>query len=116
MVWAVKSGPTASPGEGDFYFSTSTSIADVYVTELDPAEGKMLRPPAPIAPRLAGSNVAPSWSPDGRRLAYYRRDDQVEPPTLVILSVETGEERDVPHHLVLPESSLLKGNASQSKI
>jgi len=45
--------------------------------------------------------LAPSWSPDGRRLAYYRRGDQVDkPPTLVILSVETGEERDVPVKLV----------------
>ena len=81
---------------GDFYFSTSTGIGEVYVTELDPAEGKMLRPPAPAAPRFVGSTWAPSWSPDGRRLAYYRRGDWQKPPTHVILSVETGEARDVP--------------------
>jgi len=83
---------------GDFYFSTNTDIQDVYVTELDPVEGRMLREPAPAAPRFVGSNLAPSWSPDGRFLAYYRRGDLYEetPPTLVIHSVETGEERDVP--------------------
>ena len=88
--------PNGFTRQGAFYYTTNNSIADVYVTELDPAEGKMLRQPTPAASRLFGSNSAPSWSPDGRRLAYYRRDDQVESPTLVILSVETGEARDVP--------------------
>jgi len=90
--------PNGFTRQGAFYFSTSTGIGDVYVTELDPVGGKMLREPAPAAPRFVGSNSAPSWSPDGRRLAYYRRGDIYEekPPTLVILSVETGEARDVP--------------------
>jgi len=91
-------GPNGFTRRGDFYFSTGTNIGEVYVTELDPVEGKMLRPPVPIAQRLAGSNVAPSWSPDGRRLAYYSlsvRDGQ-RVAMLVILSVETGEAREVP--------------------
>jgi len=90
--------PNGFTRQGAFYFSTSTGIDDVYVTELDPVGGKMLREPAPASPRFVGSNSAPSWSPDGRRLAYYRRGDIYEekPPTLVILSVETGEERDIP--------------------
>jgi len=95
--------PNGFTRRGDFYFSASTDIGELYVTELDPVEGKMLRPPAPIAQRLAGSNVAPSWSPDGRRLAYYSlsvRDGQ-RVATLVILSVETGEAREVPVKLDL---------------
>ncbi len=90
--------PNGFTRRGDFYFSASTDIGEVYVTELDPVEGKMLRPPAPIAHRLAGPNLAPSWSPDGRRLAYYSlslRDGQ-RAATLVILSVEAGEARDIP--------------------
>jgi len=86
---------------GDLYFSASTEIGAVYVTELDPVEGKLLRPPAPIAQRSAGTSVAPSWSPDGRRLAYYslsvRGGQRVE--TLMILSLETGEARSVPVRL-----------------
>ena len=95
--------PNGFTRRGDFYFSASTDIGELYVTELDPVEGKVLRPPAPIAQRLAGSNVAPSWSPDGRRLAYYSlsvRDGQ-RVATLVILSVETGEAREVPVKLDL---------------
>jgi Tol biopolymer transport system component len=90
--------PNGFTRRGDFYFSTGTNIGEVYVTELDPVEGKMLRPPAPVAQRSAGSNVAPSWSPDGRRLAYYslsvREGQRVA--TMVILSLETGEAREVP--------------------
>jgi len=91
--------PNGFSQQGAFYFSTNTSVEDVYVAELDLTAGKVVREPAPIAPRLVGSNSAPSWSPDGRRLAYYSRREGEKPPTLVILSVETGEARDVPVRL-----------------
>jgi Tol biopolymer transport system component len=95
--------PNGFTRRGDFFFSTSTGISDVYVTELDLAEGKMLRQPVPVAPRFVGSNVVPSWSPDGRRLAYYRLGDAYaqKPPTLVIQSLETGEAKDIPVKLKL---------------
>jgi len=103
----VKEGVTVAGGRvipggftrrGDFYYSTNTGIGEVYLAELDPVDGMLLHQPAPAVPRFAGSNSAPSWSPDGRRLAYYRRGDthHGRPPTLVILSVETGEAKDVP--------------------
>ncbi len=93
--------PNGFTRQGAFYFSTNTSIADVYVAEVDLAAGKVVREPAPVTPRLARSNLAPSWSPDGRRLAYYSRPEWAKAPTLVILSVETGEARDVPIKLDL---------------
>ncbi len=89
--------------QGSFYYSLSTGTQDVYVAEVDPAAGKVLRQPAPVAGRFVGANSAPSWSPDGRRLAYYsQRSDnpRVGGPTLVIQSVETDEEQDVPARLV----------------
>ena len=92
--------PNGFTRRGSFYYSSSASFEDIYVTELDPLEGRMLRQPEPVTPRrLGGSNLAPSWSPDGRRLACYsQRGDGLEddPATLVILSIETGEARDVP--------------------
>jgi Tol biopolymer transport system component len=92
--------PNGFTRQGSFYYSTSTGTQDVYVAEVDPAAGKVLRQPAPVAGRFVGSNSAPSWSPDGRRLAYYSQRSGVGGPTLVIHSVETGEERNVPARLV----------------
>jgi Tol biopolymer transport system component len=91
--------PNGFTRQGSFYYSLSAGKGDVYVAEVDLAAGKVLRQPAPVAARFAGSNSAPSWSPDGRRLAYYSQrseNQRVGGPTLVIYSVETGEERDVP--------------------
>jgi Tol biopolymer transport system component len=90
--------PNGFTRQGSFYYSLSADTQDVYGAEVDPAAGKVLRQPAPVAARFVGSNSAPSWSPDGRRLAYYsQRSDSplVGGPTLVIHSVETDEERDV---------------------
>jgi Tol biopolymer transport system component len=95
--------PNGFTRQGSFYYSLNARMQDVYVAEVDPVAGKVLRQPAPVAARFVGSNSAPSWSPDGRRLAYYsQRSDslRVGGPTLVIHSVETGVVRDVPVLLV----------------
>jgi Tol biopolymer transport system component len=99
--------PNGFTRQGAFYYSANTSIADVYVTEVDPAEGKMLREPAPATAQLVGANSAPSWSPDGSRLAYYSRRRPNEAPRLVIVSVETGEAREVPVKLDLMHLPLI---------
>ena len=87
--------------QGSLYYSPDTRTNDVYVAEVDLAAGKVLRQPEPVAGRFVGSNSAPSWSPDGRRLAYYSQRGGVGGPTLVIHSVDTGEARDVPVKLDL---------------
>jgi Tol biopolymer transport system component len=91
--------PNGFTRQGSFYYSLNIRMQDVYVAEVDPVAGQVLRQPAPVAARFVGSNSSPSWSPDGRRLAYYsQRSDStaVGGPTLVIHSIETGEVRDVP--------------------
>jgi Tol biopolymer transport system component len=87
---------------GSFYYSLHNAWEDVYVAEVDLEAGKVLREPERLAARFVGSNSAPSWSPDGRRLAYYSRRGEssaADAPTLVILSVESGEAKDVPVRL-----------------
>lgn len=91
--------PNGLTRQGAFYFSASTSVVDVYVAELDQTFREVVREPAPILPRLTGTSSSPSWSPDGRRLAYYSRPKSEEPPTLVIHSVGTDEVREVPIRL-----------------
>ncbi|MEK7407126.1 MAG: tetratricopeptide repeat protein [Acidobacteriota bacterium] len=86
--------------QGSLYYTVETGMEDVYVTELDPATGKMLAPPARVANRFVGTNMGPSWSPDGQYLAYHswRGPLPFDAPgalTIVIKSVKTGEERDL---------------------
>jgi len=87
--------------QGSFYYSLEARTQDVYIVEVDPVASKVLRQPALIAARIVGSNSAPSWSPDGSRLAYYSERNGVGGPTRVIHSLETGEERNIPVKPVL---------------
>lgn len=64
-VWPIGFSRT-----GVFYYALQTGLVDVYVAELDFASGKVLAAAAPAAPRFAGANRSPDWSPDGSRLAY----------------------------------------------
>lgn len=87
---------------GSLYYSLQNTWENVFVAQVDLAAGKVLQQPERLAARFIGSNSAPSWSPDGRRLAYYSGRGEglaADGPTLVILSVETGEARDVPVRL-----------------
>jgi len=86
--------------QGSLYYAVESGMEDVYVAELDPATGKVLAQAAPVANRFAGTNMGPSWSPDGQYLAYhsYRGPLWFGAPgalTIVIKSVKTGEERDL---------------------
>jgi Tol biopolymer transport system component len=94
--------PEGFTRQGSFYYSLNPRTQDVYLAEIDLAAGKLLRQPVPVASRLVGVNWAPSWSPDGRQLAYFRLGSTYEEETkLVILSIETGEAREVPVKLDL---------------
>jgi len=86
--------------QGSLYYAIGSGMQDVYVAELDPVTGKVLAPPAPVANRFAGTNMGPSWSPDGQYLAYHSHRGplgagQPGALTIVIKSVKTGEERDL---------------------
>jgi Tol biopolymer transport system component len=81
--------------DDSFYYATKNLNKDVYVATLDLEAGAVLSPPTKISLRFEGSNRAPVWSPDGKRLAYFSRRGIWGPDVLVVRSLETGEERDV---------------------
>ena len=85
--------PMGFTRDASFYYGVLTPAFDVYVATLDFEAGKVLAPPTKMSLRFEGSNYAPSWSPDGKFLAY--ASQRSSGTVLVIRSVATGEERDL---------------------
>ena len=91
---------------GSLYYSLDAGQENIYVATLDPSTGELAAPPTKISHTFEGFNTAPAWSPDGKYLAYRSRRWPVPGGigmavgmanrVLVILSMETGEERVFP--------------------
>jgi Tol biopolymer transport system component len=81
---------------GSLYYKTQTSSGRLYNGAVDLETGKVLVPPAPVTMRT-GRPSMPTWSPDGRNLAYISRRGSVTNgwanDLLTIRSTATGEER-----------------------
>ncbi len=95
-------GPIVPMGftrNGAFYYGVESPKKNLFVATIDPASGRLTLPSAPAIDHFVGRNTAPSWSPDGRYLAYFsqRGSEHSEgtPWTLVIRSVAGGAEREI---------------------
>lgn len=91
--------PLGFSRDGRFFYGESKAASDIYTVRLDPVTGKVLGQPEKIIDRFEGFNFTPSYSPDGRYLAYssYRGGKTsflTMGNVLCISSVETGEERE----------------------
>jgi len=93
--------PMGVTREGAFYYCVRTGTSDVYVATVDASTGAVLSPPAPLTSRFVGWNRSPDWSADGRSVAYASQRES--PPrsvgwmggTIVVRSLESGEERQI---------------------
>jgi Tol biopolymer transport system component len=88
--------------DGLFYYSYFPNQADVYVTEIDPENGKIVAPPREAINHFIGSNSTPDYSPDGKYLAYISRRPPFNMKTfrpignvLCIRSLDTGEDIEI---------------------
>ncbi len=91
--------PLGFSRDGRFFYGESKAASDIYTVRLDPVTGKVLGSPEKIIDRFEGFNFMPSYSPDGRYLAYssYRGGKTsflTHGNVLCISSIETGEERE----------------------
>lgn len=80
---------------GAYYYAISDGVSEVYTASLDLEKGILTDSPAPASPQILGSNAGPEWSPDGKFLAYIHGGRRVHPESIVLRSLETGEERSL---------------------
>ncbi len=104
--------PMRSTRRGSYYYGLGAGDNDVYLATLDLATGKVERPATKIVQHFEGTNLAPDWSPDGKYLVYTssRKGKYAEwgPRIILIRSVETGEERELPTKLSFSPLSELR--------
>lgn len=96
-----------TPG-GSLFFSTARG-QDVVTAEFDALTGALSETKVAVQ-RFVGQNSLPSWSHDGRFLAYLSgRRGGGGGPVLIIHSLDTGEEREIsPKLRILPNPRLGK--------
>lgn len=90
--------------EGAFYFSLTAGMQDIFFFELNPQNNEVLGPVSRMNGRYVGANMGPTFSPDGKYVAYhFQRAPQLSKPgalTLLIRTLETGEEKAIPTSLI----------------
>ena len=96
--------PMGFTSEGAFYYGVAGSNSDVYTAEFNPETGQVEGEPERVGRRFIGRNSGPTWSPDGRRLAFVSQRGPllgferglITGWTLVIRDLETGRDREIP--------------------
>jgi len=92
---------------GGLYYVFGRGTRRVNIATLDPATGRASGEPVGMQRTAEAASFGPEWSPDGRSLAYFSaaRGGDTGPGsrTIIIRSIETGEEREVPVTLDYPE-------------
>jgi Tol biopolymer transport system component len=89
--------PQGFTPDGSFYYITSNQTENVYIVALDPETGKVKsRPKSPIK-HIGKSTHSPSYSPDGKYLAYVsvRGPSGNTHSVLCIRSLVTGQDREI---------------------
>ncbi|MCK5694519.1 MAG: PD40 domain-containing protein, partial [Bacteroidales bacterium] len=93
--------PMGFAKDGSYYYGLLQRMRDIYVAELDRETGRVIEPPGKVIRIFEGCNETPTYSPDGRYLAYVSRRSPLimsfqlswGGDLLIIKSLETGKER-----------------------
>ncbi len=85
--------------DGTLHYPVRVTRRRLKITELDVKTGRLLRQPVNVTDRFVGSNKSGEFSPDGETLAYISERRGWQQRAIVVRSLKTGEERDLPHDL-----------------
>ncbi len=80
---------------GALHYSQEILATNAFIASLDFATGKLLSPPERVTRRLNDSTSTPSWSADGRKLAYVKLRQDGGMPTVVIREDGAADEREL---------------------
>jgi len=91
--------PLGITRDGSFFFNTGKGAVpyDIYTATIDSGTSEDISSPKKLALPYQGNNGSPTWSPDGKHLAYISRRGALNRPTLCIYSVETGKIHVIPY-------------------
>ncbi|MFH1763141.1 MAG: hypothetical protein ABIF09_03015 [Gemmatimonadota bacterium] len=94
-LWRLKSIGVA---DGRVYYGLATEGPQLYTVGIDLESARILTPPTPVEEMPEGEPLGWAWSPDGRRLAYFRSRDSKDSwvNELVIRSLPGGPARIMP--------------------
>jgi Tol biopolymer transport system component len=92
-ISGVSLGLTAS---GALYIYKGLSDRDIWTAQIDLAGGKVLSSPASFDRGLLSGVTIPSWSPDGKYLAYQVGEGDPSHAAIAIRTVATGDVRRIP--------------------
>lgn len=92
--------PAGMTNDGTLYFRAQTRLLDSYLGEFDAGTGKWVSPPRKLSPRSTGQTGSPAFTADGQWVSYTRTQKAGWAPlTLVLHSISTNEEREIPTDL-----------------
>ncbi|HUV14067.1 MAG TPA: hypothetical protein VMY18_10505, partial [Acidobacteriota bacterium] len=78
----ARTHPLGFSVDGSFYYSEVKVARDIIAVEIDPETGEVVREPEKAVVSFEGSNLMPSYSPDGKYLAYVSKRAGMFFPTL----------------------------------
>lgn len=82
--------PLGITRSGAFFYGVQSQVSDVFTAAADVEAARVMSPPVPVSKRSVGNNDSPTWSPDGKWLAYVLRQKGL----LCLHPTDSGEERD----------------------
>ncbi|HET9191679.1 MAG TPA: protein kinase [Vicinamibacterales bacterium] len=86
---------------GALFVRRSIGGRDVHMADTDPQTVSLTSQPRRVSNRSVGTAESPAWSPDGRYIAYLRRED--ERLTIVVKSIVDGTDREFPLRFVFAQ-------------